>query len=203
VLDSDGFASLLETVDFLRRIQDSDAKILDAVRGGRRDALAQRRLLTKLAVRRRAAAEVVRRRSDALQAMAEGLRTRRVALSQARSARIAALHGSRRSRRTAERILRRLIAQRNRAIGQVGPGGPWAIPWVIVQCESGGQNVPPNSAGASGYYQFMQATWRGLGGSTPHAYQASKAEQDRLAARLWDGGRGAWNWDCAALVGVL
>ena len=25
-----------------------------------------------------------------------------------------------------------------------GPGGPWAIPWPIVQCESGGQNLPPN-----------------------------------------------------------
>ncbi len=81
-----------------------------------------------------------------------------------------------------------------------GPGGPWAIPWAIVQCESGGQNVPPNYAGASGYYQFMQATWKGLGGSTPHAYQASKAEQDRLAARLWAGGAGAHNWVCASLV---
>jgi hypothetical protein len=72
-----------------------------------------------------------------------------------------------------------------------------------VQCESGGQNTPPNSAGASGYYQFMQATWRGLGGSTPHAYQAPKAEQDRLAARLWAGGAGAHNWVCASLVDEL
>jgi hypothetical protein len=79
--------------------------------------------------------------------------------------------------------------------------GGWAIPWQIVQCESGGQNLPPNWAGASGYYQFMPATWRGLGGSTKHAYQASKAEQDRLAARLWAGGAGASNWDCYAIVG--
>ena len=58
-------------------------------------------------------------------------------------------------------------------------------------------------AGASGYYQFTPSTWKGIGGSTPHAYQASKAEQDRLAARLWAGGSGARNWDCAALVGLL
>jgi hypothetical protein len=69
-----------------------------------------------------------------------------------------------------------------------------------VQCESGGQNLGPNSAGASGYYQFMQDTWKGLGGSTRHAYQAPKAEQDRLAARLWAGGAGAHNWVCAGLV---
>jgi muramidase (phage lysozyme) len=74
---------------------------------------------------------------------------------------------------------------------------------VVVQCESGGQNLPPNQASASGYYQFITATWKGMGGSTQHAYQASKAEQDRLAARLWDGGRGASNWDCSALVGIV
>ena len=86
---------------------------------------------------------------------------------------------------------------------QAGPGGPWAIPWPIVQCESGGQNLPPNSAGASGYYQMLPSTWRGLGGSTPQAYQASKAEQDRLAATLWNNGAGASNWVCAALVGAI
>ncbi|MGH2840558.1 MAG: transglycosylase family protein, partial [Solirubrobacteraceae bacterium] len=123
--------------------------------------------------------------------------------AQARAARLAALSSSRTKRRRAERALNKLLAQRNRAANQVGPGGPWAIPWPIVQCESGGQNLPPNSAGASGYYQFLPSTWRGLGGSTPHAYQASKAEQDRLAARLWNGGRGASNWVCAGLVGII
>jgi hypothetical protein len=203
VLDAHGFASLLETVDFLRRIQRSDQQILAAVRDGRREAVVQRRVLTKLAVQRRVAAEAVRRRHDALMAMTAGLRARRAALAQARAARGAALRGSRRSRRRAEHALTRLLAQRSRAIGQVGPGGPWAIPWVIVQCESGGQNLPPNWAMASGYYQFIDATWARLGGSTPHAYQAPKAEQDRVAAQLWDGGRGASNWDCAALVGII
>jgi hypothetical protein len=113
---------------------------------------------------------------------------------------MAALGRARDGRRRAERELGRLLAARARAARAGGPGGPWAIPWPIVQCESGGQNVPPNSAGASGYYQFMRDTWKGLGGSTPHAYQAPKAEQDRLAARLWAGGAGAHNWVCASLV---
>ncbi|HWT93718.1 MAG TPA: transglycosylase family protein, partial [Solirubrobacteraceae bacterium] len=83
------------------------------------------------------------------------------------------------------------------------PSGGWAIPEAIVMCESGGQNMPPNSAGASGYYQFMPATWKGLGGKGPHAYLRPKAEQDALAAKLWAGGAGASNWDCAAIVGVI
>ena len=251
VLRADGFAQLLETMEFLERLQRQNEQILDAVKTGRRDALAQRRTLTRLSEQRRVAADAVRKRHAALAAIAAGLgerraalaqaRTaraallrgtrasrrraerslerllarraralraaglgeRRAALAQARTARAALLRGTRASRRRAERSLNRLLAQRARALRAAGPGGPWSIPWPVVQCESGGQNLPPNSAGASGFYQFMPATWRGLGGSTPHAYLAPKAEQDRLAARLWAGGDGAHNWVCAALVGSL
>ncbi|MEA2156062.1 MAG: hypothetical protein QOE11_2202 [Solirubrobacteraceae bacterium] len=203
VLQSDGFARLLETVDFVKRVQRQDARILGTVRSARTQSLAQRRVLTRLATERRTAAEAVRRRNAALASIAAVLQARQAALAQARAARAAALHATRAGRGRAQRELSRLLAQRARALRQVGPGGPWAIPWPIVQCESGGQNLPPNSAGASGYYQFLVATWRGLGGSTPQAYLASKAEQDRLAAQLWAGGSGAGNWVCAALVGAI
>jgi septal ring factor EnvC (AmiA/AmiB activator) len=82
------------------------------------------------------------------------------------------------------------------------PSGGWAIPYSIVLCESGGQNLPPNSAGASGYYQIMPATWKDYGGSGPAAYLAPKSEQDAVASRIWDGGRGASAWVCAGIVGI-
>lgn len=82
------------------------------------------------------------------------------------------------------------------------PSGGWAIPEEIVMCESGGQNLPPNSAGASGYYQIMPGTWKEYGGSTAQAYQAPKSEQDAVASRIWNGGAGASNWTCAAIVGI-
>jgi hypothetical protein len=82
------------------------------------------------------------------------------------------------------------------------PSGGWAIPYAIVLCESGGQNLPPNSAGASGYYQIIPSTWRLFGGSGPAAYLASKAEQDAVASRIWAGGSGAGNWVCAGIVGI-
>jgi len=202
ILTADGFAQLLETVDFLKRIQLQNERILGTVRSARSEAIAQRRVLATLARQRRAAAEVVRRRHAALAAIAAGLRARRAALARARAARLAALSSSRSKRRRAQRELSKLLAERNRDINGAGPGGPWAIPWPIVQCESGGQNLPPNGAGASGYYQFLPSTWKGVGGSTPQAYQASKAEQDRLAAKLWNGGKGARNWVCAGIVGI-
>jgi peptidoglycan hydrolase CwlO-like protein len=83
-----------------------------------------------------------------------------------------------------------------------GGSGGWAIPEPIVMCESGGQNLPPNSAGASGYYQIIPGTWRLFGGSGPAAWLAPLAEQSAVAARIWNGGAGASNWVCAGIVGI-
>lgn len=203
VLQADGFPQLLDTLKFLNRVERSDTRLVALVRTARFDARREQRELATLTARRRDVAETLRRRRDALAGITAGLRARRDALARARAARLAALGNARASRRRAARTLRRLLAERERAQHAGGPGGPWAIPWPIVQCESGGQNLPPNSAGASGYYQMMPATWAGLGGSTKHAYHAPKAEQDRLAAKLWAGGSGAGNWDCAPLVGKV
>ena len=84
----------------------------------------------------------------------------------------------------------------------LGPSGGWAIPYAIVLCESGGQNLSPNSAGASGYYQILPSTWKLYGGSGPAAYLASKSEQDAVASRIWNGGSGASQWVCAGIVGI-
>jgi len=201
VLAARSLPDMLEQAEFLRRIQRSDERIVTDVRDARAEARANARRLARLEDRQRDTVLAVQRREDALEGMNAALQARRASLARARAAREAALADTRASRQGAERELDRLIAEREKAaVSSAGPGGPWAIPWAIVQCESGGQNLPPNWAGASGYYQFMPATWRGLGGSTPHAYQASKAEQDRLAARLWNNGAGADNWDCYALV---
>ena len=204
VLDSRGFADLLERMEFLKRVEESDTEIVDVVRTARIDAARETKLLTRLEAKRRDETAAVQRERNALAGMEAAAQARRAALAQARAARLLALRATRASRRSAERTLRKLLADRARAAtSNAGPGGPWAIPWAIVQCESGGQNLPPNSAGASGYYQFMPETWKGLGGSTSDAYKASKAEQDRLAAKLWNGGAGASNWVCAALVGAI
>jgi peptidoglycan hydrolase CwlO-like protein len=204
VLDAHGFADLLERMDFLKRVEDSDTAIVDLVRDARRDSGHETVVLTKLEAERQAETIAVQRQRDALAGIEAAAQARRNALAQAHAARLAALRATRASRRSAEKTLSKLLAARARAaVDKAGPGGPWAIPWAIVQCESGGQNLPPNSAGASGYYQMMPATWAGLRGSTSDAYKASKAEQDRLASKLWNNGAGASNWVCAALVGVI
>jgi peptidoglycan hydrolase CwlO-like protein len=202
MLSATSFSDLLDQAEFLHRVAHANAQVVSAVRRARDRAHGEQLHLTTLTGLLRDSAITVTRRRDALAAIRAALRVRQTSLGQARAARAAALRNTTASRHRAERQLAKLQAQQTHAASSsTGPGGPWAIPWAIVQCESGGQNVPPNFATASGYYQMTDATWRGLGGRTPHAYQASKAEQDAAAARLWAGGSGASNWVCAGLVG--
>ncbi|MBV9940526.1 MAG: transglycosylase family protein [Solirubrobacterales bacterium] len=86
-----------------------------------------------------------------------------------------------------------------RASQQSGASGGWAIPGWVVQCESGGENLPPNYAGASGYYQIIPSTWQAYGGTqyAPSAYQATAEQQAAVASRIWNGGAGAGQWVCA------
>ena len=73
-----------------------------------------------------------------------------------------------------------------------GSSSGWAIPSSIVNCESGGQNLPPNGAGASGYYQDTPGTWNGYGGYSA-AYLAPKSVQDQFNAQLYASqGSGPW-----------
>ena len=78
--------------------------------------------------------------------------------------------------------------------GEAFLGGPYSIPTYIVMCESGGNYGALNpSSGAGGAYQIIPSTWRAYGGQgLPH--EASKAEQDRIAAIIWrEDGPGAWS----------
>jgi septal ring factor EnvC (AmiA/AmiB activator) len=203
VVGADDFADLVERVELIKRLQERNGQIVARVHAARDDTDRQADRLAEVEQEQQDAESAIQRRRDALASMRAGLAQRQATLVRVRAARAQALAGTRAGRAAAESALNTLIAEREaaaRATSGASSGGPWAIPWAIVQCESGGQNLPPNSAGASGYYQMLPSTWRGLGGSTPRAYQASKAEQDRLAAQLWAGGAGAHNWVCAGLV---
>ena len=203
VLTAASLSDLLERTRYLRDVERQDRSILKIVRAARGDAALQSRRLAGDERQQRGAVLTLRARARALAAMRAAAARRRATLVRIRAARASALQATRANRQHIEARLaaveRQLAAQA--AASSSGPGGPWAIPWPIVECESGGQNLPPNGAGASGYYQILPSTWRGAGGSGPAAYMASKGEQDRVAASLWAGGRGASNWVCAGLVG--
>lgn len=77
VLDSHGFADLLERMEFLHRVQENDTAIVRVVRSARFDAKREARVLARLEARRRAIAQDVRRRRDAVAGIAAAAQQRR------------------------------------------------------------------------------------------------------------------------------
>jgi peptidoglycan hydrolase CwlO-like protein len=194
-----GFADLLERAEFVKRFQHQDAAIIQAVKRAKRDSEDAAAKLARLTRKQQQIASAYTKRRNALQSMRGAMDAKRTTYERARAARLQALQRTHANRQRLEHQLTKLLASQANA-SHIGPGGPWAIPWAVVQCESGGENLPPNWATASGYYQIIIPTWKGFGGPTAQAYQASKPVQDAIAAKIWDGGAGANNWDCFRLL---
>ena len=227
VLESAGFKDLLDKLTFLRDAQKQQQAIIAITKGAKARADAAARHLAALEVTDRQITLATGQRVRALAGMNLLLHSKQAALQQARSVKQQAL-GATRARGAALRsqIARIEAAQAAAARAAAaaaapssssssgaggaptaagptfGPSGGWAIPYSIVLCESGGQDLTPNSAGASGYYQILPSTWKLFGGTGPAAYLASKSEQDAVASRIWNGGAGASNWVCAGIVGI-
>jgi len=202
VLKARSFADLVSQGAFMRRIRRQDQRIVRSVQAARLDAAQGVRRLTASEARQREVTNAMRARRTLLANLTQAATNRRATLVAARAARVASLQSARATRQRLESRISALEAAQARAAAAGNPGGPWSIPWSVVQCESGGQNLPPNWAGASGYYQIIPGTWRLFGGSGPAAWQASKGEQDRVAARIWNGGAGKSHWVCAGIVGI-
>jgi septal ring factor EnvC (AmiA/AmiB activator) len=222
VLESHGFNDLLERITFLKAAQHQQQGVIVTTRQAKARADAAAIRMAKLEANDRRITESAAVRARALAGMQSLLASKQSALKQAQAVQQAALDSSRQHGSQLQASISKIEAQQ-RAAAQaaanstsssgssassassgpaLGPSGGWAIPYPIVLCESGGQNLPPNSAGASGYYQIIPSTWTGFGGTGPAAYLASKAEQDAVATRIWNGGAGASDWVCAGIVGI-
>ena len=201
LLESDGFSDLLTRTAYLQEINQADNALVNRVQRLRdqvRGALQRVR-----AMRAQAAAEVERvaaARNEIAHIRAAAAQ-RAAALAKARAAAQASLSDlrSRMSGWTAQvRQLQQAAGTPGNAAGTVQQWfGDFAIPQNIVMCESGGNYGALNpSSGAGGAYQMLPETYEGLGGQYAAPQLAPKSEQDRLAAKLWDGGRGRGNWEC-------
>jgi septal ring factor EnvC (AmiA/AmiB activator) len=220
VLESNGFTDLLDRITFLADAEHIQQHIITVTRTAKARADAAVSRLATLQARQRKITTAAALEARALAGMDTLLHSKQASLQQAQAVQQAALSASQAragqlqgqiSRIEAQQAAQRAAAQRaaSQAASQslssspsFAPSNGWAIPYPIVLCESGGQNLPPNSAGASGYYQILPSTWKLFGGTGPAAYQASKAEQDAVASRIWNGGAGAGNWVCAGIVGI-
>ncbi len=222
VLESNGFKDLLDRLTYLRDAQQQQQAIITVTKQAKARADAAAAHLGQLQASDRQITIATAQRVRALVGMNVLLHSKQAALANARSVQQSALAATRtrgshlqseishiEAEQAAAAAAAAAAAQSSPAGGTPTPAGPtygpsggWAIPYAIVLCESGGQNLTPNSAGASGYYQILPSTWKLFGGTGPAAYLASKSEQDAVASRIWNSGAGASNWVCAGIVGI-
>lgn len=184
LLGADSFEELQTTAQYLRAIHDADQSAADRVM----------RLRQEIARRH---SEIVQTKEQ-IEAQISSLKSQQDAFTAARQrAKIAVaelLAAQKQGAGTLDSARSKVDEIRSEINGTpLYGGGPYAIPTYIVMCESGGDYHALNpSSGAGGAYQILPSTWRAYGGKgLPH--QASKAEQDRIAAMIWrDSGPGAW-----------
>ncbi|HET7443841.1 MAG TPA: transglycosylase family protein [Solirubrobacterales bacterium] len=195
-LSAGDYQDLLAQADYLRQISESDSALADRVGAVRGDVEAEVERVAKLHERAVAYDE----RLAAAREEIAGVR----AAAQASAAELQSLSASRQSSLAelksdigswVDQIEQARAASEAEAEDEVGRwlGGPYSIPTYIVMCESGGDYSALNpSSGAGGAYQILPSTWELYGGKG-EPQNASKAEQDRIAAEIWaDSGTSAW-----------
>lgn len=197
VLESSDYQDFIARNDYLRAISEADSSLADRVAEVRAAVHAEVLKVSDLkaeAIAYDEQLEAARAEIAEVREAAETAAARLQSLEGSREASLATLKGD--IAEWVEEVQEaRLAESEAEAEEEVGRwlGGPYAIPTYIVMCESGGNYSALNpSSGAGGAYQILPSTWELYGGKG-EPQNASKAEQDRIAAEIWaDSGSSAW-----------
>jgi septal ring factor EnvC (AmiA/AmiB activator) len=201
MLNSADYDQLVAQESYLREIVEADGALAERVEQVRDEVDAEAERVSEL--RRRAIAydERLAAARDEISGVREAAQSAAAAAQSVAAGREASL--SRLKTKIGEwvsdvqeaRAAEARVATEAEAEEEVGRwlGGPYSIPTYIVMCESGGDYGALNpSSGAGGAYQVLPSTWELYDGQG-EPQNASKAEQDRIAAEIWaDSGGGAW-----------
>jgi murein DD-endopeptidase MepM/ murein hydrolase activator NlpD len=141
VLSSKGFADLLERSEFLRRISDSDKRIVATVRDAKADATATTTRLAALEQRQQAVAATIMRRRDQIAAVKGELVVTRSGYEETRAGQRAVLSKVRTQRQDLQddvEVLKAAQAKIQAKLAAVAAGGDSTLPAGPIQQGSGG-----------------------------------------------------------------
>jgi murein DD-endopeptidase MepM/ murein hydrolase activator NlpD len=192
VLESDGFADLLDRTDFLARISDQDRGVTDRVRGLRDSTQRQTKLLATLEHRQQVVATQILKRRDAIASVRDQLVSSRSSLRGARNSRRVVLARVRNTRHGLEGDLASLEREQARVQSAlVGAGGKLGA----IRHGSGRLIWPVNGpiAGAFGE-QRPGHVHAGIDIAVASNTPVRAAESGRVVLMGWVGGYG--NYTC-------
>ena len=119
ILNSDGFADLLERTEFIRRISDQDRNVVTIVRNAKTDSVASEKRLARLEKRQKVVTQIVQRRRDEIAGVKMELIGTRVGYTRTKNGKAAALGKVRDDRRDLESHVHGLEAASRKIAGQL------------------------------------------------------------------------------------
>jgi murein DD-endopeptidase MepM/ murein hydrolase activator NlpD len=193
ILESDGFADLLERAEFMQRVSQQDARIIDRVREAKAEAVAAEKRLDALEEKLRKIAAEVARRAAEVDAIKDRLVDRQQEFQGARAVKARALATTRDHRRNLEGDLAALEKEQAAVLArlQSAQGGGSAGP---IRQGSGSLIWPVNGPVVSGFGMRWGRLHAGVDIAVPAGTPIRAADSGRVVLLGWTGGYG--NYTC-------
>src|SRR4051794_16002847 len=203
VLESNGFADLLERTEFMRRVSDQDARIIDTVRTARAEATRTAKRLGTLEKRQTRVAAAIQARRDAVSQVRAQLVDRRDQYAAVRSTKAQALAGTRQSRQHLEGDLAALEAANRRVQAQLASAanGSASTASGPLRPGSGGLIWPVNGPIVSPFGMRWGRLHAGVDIAVPSGTPVHAAKSGKVLIAGWVSGYG--NYTCIGHGGGL
>jgi murein DD-endopeptidase MepM/ murein hydrolase activator NlpD len=202
VLESDGFADLLQRTEFMQRVSDQDSRIIERVRTARADAIATAKRLDRLERRQTRVAAAIEARRDEVARVRGQLVERRDDFAAARAVKASALVRSRDRRHALEGDLRELEAANARVQAALqSQSGGGSAPAGPIRPGSGGLVWPVNGPIVSPFGMRWGRLHAGVDIAAPAGTPVRAAQSGRVVLLGPTGGYG--NYICVGHGGAL
>jgi peptidoglycan DL-endopeptidase CwlO len=202
VLESDGFADLLERTEFMQRVSHQDARIINIVVEAKKEATATAKRLDKLEKRALLVADQIEDEVNQVGAIKDQLVDRRGRYEEARGQKSALLARTREDRHDLEGDLRALEAEQAKVLAALQASATSAsAPAGPIQQGSGGLIWPVNGALVSPFGMRWGRLHAGVDIAAPSGTPIRAAQSGRVVLLGWTGGYG--NYTCVQHAGGL
>ena len=198
VLNADGFADMLDRTEFMQRVSDQDARIIDRVRTARADAKKTAAHLGVLEVRQTKIAAAIEARRDEVSRVRGQLVDRRDQFAAVRSDKATALASTRDSRKHLEGDLASLEAANAKVQAQIAAAQNGSAPSAAgpIRPGAGGLIWPVNGPIVSPFGMRWGRLHAGVDIAVPAGTPIRAAQSGKVILLGWTGGYG--NYTCIA-----
>ena len=199
ILESDGFADLLERAEFMERVSDQDGRIINDVREAKQESVAAEKRLDGLEARQSEVTAIVAKRAAEIREIKDGLVSRQDGLQEVRADKHQTLVSVRSDRHELETHLASLEKEQAKIAARLA--GVNVQPAGAVRQGSGRFIWPVNGTFTSPFGYRWGRLHAGIDIAVPEGTPIRAADSGRVIIAGWTGGYG--NYTCISHSGSL